>query len=105
MVGTLEGVAAKVAAAAVERSKGVEQNSIKSAELRLSRWRYTKNIFWIKRVRPFECGSRTCHRHTAVRRRIKIGEAKKRGERGTGGVKKVTRQNMTEKYFSRETNE
>lgn len=42
----------------VERSKGVEQNPIKSVQVQLPSGRYMKNIFWVKLVRPFKLSPR-----------------------------------------------
>lgn len=55
----------------VERSKGVEQNPIKSVEVQLPSSRYMENIFWVKLVRPFKLSSRIARTLSSLNTRLK----------------------------------
>lgn len=59
----------------VERSKGVEQNPIKSVEVQLPSSRYMENIFWVKLVRPFKLvSSRIARILSSLNTRFKGGK-------------------------------
>ena len=62
----------------VERSKGVEQNPIKSVEVQLPSSRYMENIFWVKLVRPFKLSSRIARDLIVSQYPVKKGEKKKK---------------------------